>query len=310
MQSNQIKRRGVRCAVIGRVGDQLEVGKLAVAQFVQDLAGFGITVGIFLLGLQRAQDLQRPAGEFWIDQNILQRNDQAVAPERSDEPGQSGSRQENDLVCALDRQTERGHVLQRLTEQTVEFFVAGLNLDHGLQPFRHRLGVAGLVTLPDAIVRRAEMLLAILECVEQAGVPSLVRLKHDVEAEPSVGRDGLARRVRHRGCHGTVEIPVRIRGAEPLPCLRPLSGDLATAHDAARLDLEDVGEVASEGDLELKPHWPHVVVGNVEIFMQTSADRSADSEAEGARENCTVFGRDGLVGEEDTCRVIVDRAPV
>jgi hypothetical protein len=33
------------------------VSKLAVAQFVQDLAGFGITVGIFLLGLQRAQDL-------------------------------------------------------------------------------------------------------------------------------------------------------------------------------------------------------------------------------------------------------------
>ena len=141
-------------------------------------------------------------------------------------------------------------------------------------------------------------------------MPSLVRLKRDVEAEPPVGGDSLARCTRHRGCHGTVKIPVRIRGANPLPRLRPFSGDLAAAYDVARLHLEDVGEVASKGDLELKPHRLHAVVGDVEIFVQAAADRSADGEAEGARENRAVFGRDGLVGEEDTCRVIADRASV
>ena len=154
------------------------------------------------------------------------------------------------------------------------------------------------------------MLLAILERVEQAGVPSLARLKRDLEAEPPIGGNGLARCARHGGCHGTVKIPVRICGAKPLPCLRPFSGDLATAYDAARLHLEDVGEVASEGDLELKTHRLHAVVGDVEIFVHAAADRSADGEAEGARENRAVFGEDGLIGEEDACRVIVDRAAV
>ena len=107
-----------------------------------------------------------------------------------------------------------------------------------------------------------------------------------------------------------MKIPVRICGANPLPSLRPFRGDLATAHDAARLHLEDVGKVASEGDLELKPHRLHAVVGDVEIFVQAAADRSADREAEGARGNRAVFGEDGLVGEEDACRVIVDRAAV
>ncbi len=141
-------------------------------------------------------------------------------------------------------------------------------------------------------------------------MPTLARLKCDVEAEPPVGRDSLARRTQHGRCHGTVELPVRICGTDPLPRFRPFRGDLATAHDAARLHLEDVGEVASEGDLELKPHRPHAVVGDVKIFVQAAAYRSADRETEGARENRAIFRGDGLVGEEDTCRVIANRASV
>jgi len=112
------------------------------------------------------------------------------------------------MVRALDRQTERGHVLQRLVEETVEFFVAALNLGHNLQPLRHSPGVLGLATLPDAIPGRAKMLLAILERVEQAGVPSLVRLKHDVEAEPPIGGNRLARCTRDCNRHCAVKIPV------------------------------------------------------------------------------------------------------
>src|ERR1700741_3608759 len=174
------------------------MSQLAIAQFVQDLARFGITVGIVLLGLQRAQELQRPAGKFRIDENILQRNDQTVAPKRSNEPGQAGSRKEDYMVCVLDRQTERGHVLERLAEQTVEFFIAGLNPCHVLQPLRHRPGMVGLVALPEAILWRVQKLLAILKRVEQAGVPSLVRLKRDLEAEPSVSRDRFAWCARYR----------------------------------------------------------------------------------------------------------------
>ena len=72
VQGNQIERRRVRGAVIGGVRNELEVCQLAAPQFVEDLARFGIAVWIIILGLQRTQNLQRPAGEFRIDQDILQ----------------------------------------------------------------------------------------------------------------------------------------------------------------------------------------------------------------------------------------------
>jgi hypothetical protein len=142
--------------------------------------------------------------------------------------GESGGRQEHHMVRVFDRQTQRSHVLQRLVKETVEFLVARLDLDHGLELFRHRQEKAGLVAFPDTIVRRAKLLLAILEHI-QADVPSLAGLKRNLEAEPSIGGNGLARCTRHGDCHRAVKIPVRIRGTKPLPSLRPFCGDLAAA---------------------------------------------------------------------------------
>jgi len=64
-----------------------------------------------------------------------------------------------------------------------------------------------------------------------------------------------------------------------LPPLRPSSSDLTAAYDVSRLDLEDVGKVAPKGYLKLKTHWFHAVVGDVEIFVQATAERSTDGEA-------------------------------
>src|SRR5258708_19919233 len=135
------------------------------------------------------------------------------------------------MVRALDRQGKRGHVLQRLAEQAVEFLVAGLDLGYGFKPLRHRLRVVRLVALPNAILWRVEMFLAILQRVEQATMPSLAWPKRDLEAEASVGRDSFARSARHRCCHGAVKILVRIGGAEPLPPLRPFRRHLAPPYN-------------------------------------------------------------------------------
>src|SRR5262245_63722656 len=101
----------------------------------------------------------------------------------------------------------------------MEFFVACLDLNHGLEPFRHRGVVLGFATFREAIVRRAQLLLAILERVGQAGVPSFARLKRDLEAEPSIGGNGLARCTRHRDRQRAVKITVRIRGTKTLKLL-------------------------------------------------------------------------------------------
>ena len=104
--------------------------KFAVAHFMQDLAGLGIAVVVFFLCLQGAEYLQCAAGKLRIDQGVLQRDDQAVASKRSDKPRQTGGRQENHVIRARNRQAECRHVLERLAKQTIEFFVAGLDLDN------------------------------------------------------------------------------------------------------------------------------------------------------------------------------------
>ena len=52
VQQDQIKRGGVRRAVIGRVRDQLEMSEFAVAHLVQDLARLGIAIIVLRLGLK------------------------------------------------------------------------------------------------------------------------------------------------------------------------------------------------------------------------------------------------------------------
>ena len=44
-------------------------------------------------------------------------------------------------------------------------------------------------------------------------------------------------------------------------------------------------KVATDGDLKLEFYRRHAVVGDVEIFMLTATDPSADGEAERARRN-------------------------
>ena len=52
MQGNQEERRRVCSAVIGRMGNQLEMCKFAISHLVQYLAGLGIAVVVLVLCLQ------------------------------------------------------------------------------------------------------------------------------------------------------------------------------------------------------------------------------------------------------------------
>ena len=72
MERDEIERRRVGGAVVRRVRDQFEVRQLAVAQFMQDLARLGIAIVVAHLRLKLPQYLQRPAGEFRIDDHRLQ----------------------------------------------------------------------------------------------------------------------------------------------------------------------------------------------------------------------------------------------
>src|SRR5262245_57546959 len=93
---------------------QLEVRELPVAYLVQNRARLRVAVVVALLRLQGAEYLERTPGELGIDQEVLDRRNQAVAAERRNEPRQAGCRQEDHMIGAGDRQPQRCHILERL----------------------------------------------------------------------------------------------------------------------------------------------------------------------------------------------------
>ena len=87
VQRDEVKGGRIGRPIIGRMRDQLEVGELSVADLVRNFARLRITVVVLDLRLQCTQNVEAATGKVWIDQKVLQRNDQTVPAERSDKPG-------------------------------------------------------------------------------------------------------------------------------------------------------------------------------------------------------------------------------
>src|SRR4029077_5686555 len=177
-------------------------------------------------------------GKVWIDQKVLERNDQAVPTERSEKPGQASSRQEHLVVRAKDRQSERRHVFECLAIKTVEFLVAAANFQHCPQPVRQALAML-VMMLARAFARRPMDALTVLQSVEQAAVPGLSGVQGDCEVEPTIGINRFGPTVRRTHHHSANKIAIAIAGSQPLPCLRPRGDDVPAAHDIVRLYFEN-----------------------------------------------------------------------
>src|SRR5438128_10553153 len=111
-------------------------------------------------------------------------------------------------------------------------------------------------------------------------------------------------------CHGTGEVGIAVGGAQTLVRWGPLGGDPPTAHNMARLYLEDVSKIAAERDLELKDRRLHAVVEDVEVLVHAPADGSAEDKAQGARRDRAVLGEQSAIAEKDTRCVVAYRAAV
>ncbi len=152
--------------------------------------------------------------------------------------------------------------------------------------------------LVDTVIQGRESSFAIFQRVEQAAMPRFTGIEADFEAEPAIGihRLGLPRSNRY----SADEITVAIDCPKLLLRLRPFRGNPTAAHDAAGLHLEDVCEVATQRNLELKAYPLHAVVGDIEIFVHAAADQSADDKAERALRDNPVRGANASISEIDS----------
>src|SRR5580704_15476554 len=214
VQGDQIERRGVSSAIIRRMWNQSEMRQLTVAQFVEYLAWLSVSIRIVFLCLERAKYVQRATRKFRMDKHVLERDDQAVAPERRDEPGKPGGRQKDRVVRALDREAERGHVFKCAAKKAIELFIAGLNFCHCPQPICHGFGVARGRMVFNAFTWRSRMFVVIRQGVEEACMPSFSGVERDLEAETTVCIDGLFRRIMRGNCNRPAEVAVTIGRAK------------------------------------------------------------------------------------------------
>ena len=164
--------------------------QFAVAQLVHDLAGLGVAIVVRRLGLPAAQNIQRAAGEFRIDQMFCSETIRLSRPNGAMNQGSPAAGTNTMLIGAVDRQPQRRHVVDRLVVEAVKLLVAGADLQHRLLPVRQRFGVVRRPMIDRQQSRSGRnMSLAVGQRVEQAAMPGRPGSKIDLEAEPAVGID-------------------------------------------------------------------------------------------------------------------------
>ncbi len=85
---------------------------------------------------------------------------------------------------------------------------------------------------------------------------------------------------------------------------------MAAADVPPGLDVEHVGEVRTDRDLQVEPHRFLAVVGDVQVLMQALIHNPGQPERQRLPRDRAVLGEKASVGQEDTRGVETDRAAV
>lgn len=94
------------------------------------------------------------------------------------------------MVRALDWNPQRSHVVERLVEQPVKFFIGGSNLKNLALPIRRLDAGRPTRAVFDACMRRLQTDLSIAKLIKNATVPRSSRRQFDIEAQAAVSVNG------------------------------------------------------------------------------------------------------------------------
>jgi hypothetical protein len=144
----------------------------------------------------------------------------------------------------------------------------------------------------------------------QAGMPGAFRGHLGDEHEPAVGElDGTVRAIRldHELAR---EIAVDVGGPQLASRAIPAGVDLAAADELPALDVEDVGEVGFDRDLDRQPHDAPGVVDDVVVLVDATRDRPVDPDPEAVTGDDPVPVEQLGVREFEAGRIELDRRRV
>src|SRR6202042_2990021 len=142
-------------------------------------------------------------------------------------------------------------------------------------------------------------------------MPSLPSFQRNVETQPPIGiHRRLAVSLAGADDHFPTKISVAIGDAQHLPLVRPRRGDATAPDDAIALNLEEVGEICADRDLQVEANRMLAVVGDGKVLVQSALDMAADHQAQRARCDWTVLALERAIGLEDARRMRGDSAAI
>ena len=246
------QRRGIDAAVIAAERHLAQLGHLAAAHLVQDLAGFGLVLRVERGRLLLREEAQHAAGHGRVECEAQQGGDQRVAAEHRAEPGDAGVGIGAGRLLGDEHAQIVGRAVHRLREILVRRRDLGGAAGAGAQP-PTGLHVGGEERLLRAALD-AGLGAGDLDEDGRLGARLELQLEHR-----AVAGEGLRRRLERQpgGALDVVEATVRQRD--------PIAGQgrrqqLAAALAAHAAHLEQVAEIRLEAQLE-----PHPAPGEGEV---------------------------------------------
>ena len=263
----QPERRGVHGAEVRRVRHGAHGGELAAPQFVHDLAGLFLAEGVVHGALVAGQERDRRPPPALVEEQRLEADEGHLPPERGREPRQAGERH----PLPADDRREQPQVVLPAAQRAVQLVVVGEDVG--------RLGLPALVLVAERADARVELAAGLarrlradhLDVVPDDGAPT--RRKVEAKARPPLlERLGAVVEADDRLARDIVEPQVRERQGAVAGLGREAR---AAAPAAAAADLEQVGEVGVEVQVDDELHLALVVVAHAEQLVQRGRRRSA-----------------------------------
>src|SRR3954466_2214357 len=106
----------------------------------------------------------------------------------------------------------------------------------------------------------------------------------------------------------SLEVTIGIRDPELARRVVPLGLDAPSANELVRLDLEQIGEIRTESDLEVESDRTQAVIVDVEVLVNPFSDRATERQPDDAGRNFSVFRREGSIHQVDTRGVVAHGA--
>ncbi len=294
-------------AVVRLVGQDPELGQLAVPDLVRDLARLHVPLGIVGRGLEPRQAAQCAGRELGEAADAVHGHDQRIPPEQGHEPRHPGRRDEHAALEGRVLQAQRLEVVDGLVPGPPDGGVRRVERHRGQSPARRIWLGRGEGVAAEG--RRSTLRVGHRQPA-QAGMPHVLGRERGHEDEPPVRELGRGVGLVDGDDQLAPEVAVLVRRAQLATAPEPARMERSASHEGVVLDVEQVREVGCDLDLDRQAHRPATVVDDVVVLVDPAGHGSIEPKREAVSVDWAELVDQSIGGELVARRIELDRRRV